>query len=179
MRQRLDRAVQAGVELRDEHLPQNRAGVGLAADVAAGQLAAQLLDHRGGHHRAQVGDQQGVLDLLPGGFVEIAAAEQAEHAAAERVLGLGQAAAQPLQAAFRRRNGVDIGRGRRFWRGRRGFWESGVFSTTGGSGSRTSEIGRLIESRGIAASSPTPGRPTPVSVAVADDCVNVMPDEAV
>ncbi|WP_370368887.1 pentapeptide repeat-containing protein [Mycolicibacterium sp. CH28] len=47
-------------------------------------------------------------------------------------------------------------------------------SVTGGSGSRTSAMGRLTESRGTAASSPTPG-----SVAVPDDCVNDMPEEAV
>lgn len=47
-----------------------------------------------------------------------------------------------------------------------------VSSTTGGSGSLTCAIGRFTESRGTAASSPTPGSPVP------DDCVKVMPDEA-
>lgn len=47
-----------------------------------------------------------------------------------------------------------------------------VSSLTGGSGSLTWAIGRFTESRGTAASSPTPGSPVP------DDCVKVMPDEA-
>ena len=65
-----------------------------------------------------------------------------------------------------------------------------VSSRTGGSGSRTWEIGRFSESRGIAASSPTPGRPVVSmsggfgdlgrsTVAGPDDCVNEMPEVAV
>ena len=51
-------------------------------------------------------------------------------------------------------------------------------SMSGGSGSLTCEIGRLSESRGIAASSPTPGRPVVSSRSGPDDWVKVMPDEA-
>ena len=57
-----------------------------------------------------------------------------------------------------------------------GVVTTGLAATTGVSGRRTSEIGRFTESRGTAASSPTPGRPVAV---VADDCVNEMPDDAV
>ena len=61
-------------------------------------------------------------------------------------------------------------------------------SAAGASGNRTSEIGRLTESRGTAASSPTPGSPAPnpgasdrgrSAVATPDDCVKLMPDDAV
>ncbi len=69
-----------------------------------------------GHDRAEVGDQQGVLDVLPGVLVEVAAAEQTEHAAAQRVLRLGEPAAQPVQPAFGRRDSADIGRSGRLWR---------------------------------------------------------------
>ena len=109
VRQRLDRAVQVGLQLLDQHLAQHRAGVGLGAHAAAGHPGPQRGHHRFGDDGAEVGDQQGVLDGLPGLLVEVAAAEQAEHAAAQRVLRLGQPPAQPVQPAFRRRDGVDIG----------------------------------------------------------------------
>ena len=92
------------MQLGDQHLAQHRAGIGLGAHPAAGEPVAQRAHHRVGHDGAQVGDQQGVLDRLPGVLVEVAAAEQAEHAAAQRVLRFGQPPAQPLQPAFRRRD---------------------------------------------------------------------------
>ena len=57
--------------------------------------------------------------------------------------------------------------------------------STGGSGSRTSEMGRFGASRGIVASSPTAGIPlvsmrsTFGGAGGAVDWLNVMPDEAV
>jgi len=64
----------------------------------------------------------------------------------------------------------------------------GAVSVGGGSGRRTSVIGRLGASRGIVASSPTAGRPlvsmrsfgrTGGACVAADDCVNVIPELAV
>ena len=98
------------MQLGDQHLAQHRAGIGFGADPAAGHLRAQRAHHRLGDDGAEVGDQQSVLDLLPGVLVEVAAAEQAEHAAAERVLRLGQPPAQAVQPAFGRRDGADVGR---------------------------------------------------------------------
>ena len=63
---------------------------------------------------------------------------------------------------------------------------TGVSSRTGGSGRWTCAIGRFSESRGMPASSPTPGKPVVSSFgtraatgAGPDDCVKDMPDEAV
>ena len=197
VRQRLDRSGPARGAVRR---PAPRAAPrGRRPRCAPGRWRAgpQRGDHRLGDHRAQIGDQQRVLDGLPGVLVEIAAAEQAEHAAAQRVLRLGEPAAQPLQAALGRRDGADVGRSRRGARGGR----SGVpASSSAGqarrvrqaaaSGSRTSAIGRFGASRGMVASSPTAGSPLVSrrsggglvgggAVADADDCVNVMPEEAV
>ena len=49
----------------EKDLPEHRAGIGLAAHPAAGLRRAQRGDHRVGGNRAEVGDQQGVLDGLP------------------------------------------------------------------------------------------------------------------
>ncbi len=100
MWERLDGAVQVGPQRLDQDLAQHRAGVGLRAHVAAGHPRPQGRDDRFGDDGAEVGDQQGVLDVLPGVLVKVTAAEQAEHAAAERVLRLGEPPPQPLEAAF-------------------------------------------------------------------------------
>jgi hypothetical protein len=122
------------MQLRDQDFAQHRAGVGLGAHIAAGHPGPQRADHRLRHDRAEVGDQQGVLDVLPGVLVEVTAAEQAEHAAAQRVLRLGEAPAQAVQPAVRRSDGVERrfdwrGFGRRDWgfgRRHRGFGEHNV-----------------------------------------------------
>ena len=111
VRQRPDRAVQVGLQLGDQDLAQHGAGVGLGAHAGRWPcVGAQRGDHRLGDDRTEVGDQQGVLDVLPGVLVEVTAAEQAEHAAAERVLRLGQPSAQPLEPAVRRGDGSIAGR---------------------------------------------------------------------
>ncbi len=75
MRQCTYRTVQTRLQLGDQHVPQHLAGIGLGVDVSAGELAAQLRHHRAGHGRAQVGNQQGVLDLLPGILIQVSAAD--------------------------------------------------------------------------------------------------------
>ena len=60
---------------------------------------------------ADVGGEQGVLDLLPGVLVEVVAGQQREQPLAERVLRAGEPGAQPDQAAG---GGLgDLDRGRR------------------------------------------------------------------
>ena len=125
------------MQLGDQHLAQHGAGIGFGAYAAAGHPLAQRGHHRIGDDRAEIGDQQGVLDGLPGVLVEVTAAEQSEHAAAQRVLRLGEPPAQPLEPALGRRYGVEVGRGRRF--------DSAVrrAGLVAGSGSCTSAIGPL------------------------------------
>ena len=189
MRQRLDRAVELGVQFVDQRLAQHQAGVGLGAHTAGRQTAAQMAHHRRRDGRSEVGHQEHVLDLLPRLLVQIAAAEQAEHALAERVLGLRQPAAQPLEAALDGCDGVEFGAAGTGTSDRFGDrLRQGVLNS--GSGSRRSEIGRLGASRGMVASSPTVGSPSKVVVSgvtrggagaafAGADWLNVIPEDAV
>ncbi len=165
----------------DQGLAQHRAGIGPGAHAAGAMLAAQLRHHRGVTVGPEIGDQKGVLDLLPGLLVEIAAAEQTEHAPAEAFCDLAsrprsrsrRPSAGAIVAEFRlpRAGAAAAGsdRGRRL-DGRR----------ASGSGSWTSEIGRLGASRGSAASSPTAGSPVVVDRGRASSVrLNVIPDDAV
>ena len=116
VRQGAHRAVQAGLQLGDQHVPQHRASVGLGMHVVAGEPAAQLCDNRIGDGRAEVGDQQRVFHLLPGILVEIATADESQQTAAQRILRFGEPAAESLQPTLGRRD--VLSRGRRFCRGR-------------------------------------------------------------
>ncbi|CAM5711132.1 hypothetical protein MAUB1S_04213 [Mycolicibacterium aubagnense] len=99
-----DGPVQVGPQFLDQHLAQHRAGIGLGAHVGLGHPAAQRGDDRFSGDRPQVGDQQGVFDGLPGVLIQVAAAQQTQHAATQRGLRLGQATPQPLQPAGSRRD---------------------------------------------------------------------------
>ena len=175
------------MQLGDQHLAQHRAGIGFGAHPAAGEPLTQRGHDRFGDDRAQVGDQQGVLDGLPGVLVEVTAAEQAEHAAAQRVLRFGEPPAQPLQPAFGRGDGADIGRGRRYGcrsigRSRR-FLDLGLGQLHVGDGAFrcVTRDGGVVADGGQAAGVEAlrRGLVGGGAAAGADDCVNVMPEEAV
>ena len=108
MRQGPNGAVEFGVEFGNEDFPQHRSGLSLVAYAAGGHGRPQVLDDGRGGRRPEVGHQQGVLDLFPGVLVQITTAEQAQHAAPEGILGLGQPAAQPFQAACRGCDGTQV-----------------------------------------------------------------------
>lgn len=99
------------MQLRDQRIAQHGVRIGGGPRAAGDQLRAQLLHHRGGHGGAEVGTQQGVFDVLPGVLVEVAAAEQPQHALAQRVLRSGQPPAQPVQPALGGGDGVQRGLG--------------------------------------------------------------------
>ena len=81
------------------------------------RLGAQPLDDLGGRGDADVGGQEGLLDLLPVVLGELLAREDGEQAAAEGGLRAGQPRAQPHQPAGRRRRRLEdqprLGLGRR------------------------------------------------------------------
>ena len=106
------RVVEVAVELA-----QHRAGIGLGVYVFAGEPGPQLSHHRIGNRGTQVGNQQSLLHLLPGILVEIAAADEPQQAAAQRILRPGEPAAQSLQSPFGRCDGLDLRRGCRLSRG--------------------------------------------------------------
>ena len=76
--------------------PRTVASSVVPVDLDAG---AQRVDELGGGLDAEVGGDEGVLDLLPGLLVELAAREQREQALADGGVGPGQARAQPLEPA--------------------------------------------------------------------------------
>ena len=107
------------------------------------------LDQFLGGGDADVGGEQGVLDLLPGVLVEVLARQQREQPLAERVLRAGEPGAEADEPSGRRLGDLD-----------RGYCGAGGSSTATGaepSGRSTSSIVRRASSRGVSASSPTCG----------------------
>ena len=91
----LERPVHVGADLLDQVLPEQGAHLGGAPGAAHPDLGAQFADdlcRRGG---AEVGPDQGVLDLLPALVVEPVPGQQAEQHRAEPGLRARQPAAQP------------------------------------------------------------------------------------
>ncbi len=105
---RRDRAVVRRVDRRQQLLAQDRLGalrVGDALDLDPG---TEALDQLLGRRDADVGGQQGVLDLLPGVLVETVPAEQRQQATAERRLRPGEPLAQTDEPSGRRRRLLDL-----------------------------------------------------------------------
>ena len=107
VRQRPHRPVHVRADGVDQHPAQQRPGAGRVGDAVRGHLGPQPFGDLRGGAGAQVGHQQGVLDVGPGVLVERAGAEQAEQRLAEHVLRPGQPAAEPVQPTRGRRDLVE------------------------------------------------------------------------
>ena len=84
-------AVEVGAEQREQLLAQQRAQLVGRTGAEHLDALAQPLDQLLGGRDADVGGEQGVLDLLPGVLVEVLAGEQREQPLAEGVLRAGRA----------------------------------------------------------------------------------------
>ena len=93
----LDAAVHVGADELDELLAQHRARVGRLPALDPEPLTQPLHEGLGGGD-ADVGGEQGVLDLLPGVLVEAVAAQQGQQALAQAALRAREALAQPHQS---------------------------------------------------------------------------------
>ncbi|CQA10835.1 Uncharacterised protein [Mycobacteroides abscessus] len=109
VRQRLDRSVKLGLQFVDQYLAQQRPGLRLGAHAARCHLTAQPVHDRGGNRGAEVGDQQGVLDLFPRFLVQVAGAQQPEQTPTHRVLRTGQTSPQPVEPSGNRRDVIEYG----------------------------------------------------------------------
>ena len=83
VREGVDRAVQLGTQRLGEDVAEELAGLRRRTDGAAGELDAQRLDQLAGHLGAEVGLQEGRLDVFPRLLVELTGTEQAEQALPE------------------------------------------------------------------------------------------------
>ena len=79
--------------------------VGGALDAHARPQPLDELLRRGD---AQVGREEGLLDLVPGVLVDVLPAEQREQSAAQRVVRAGEPGTQPLQPPRRRLGDLDL-----------------------------------------------------------------------
>ena len=129
------------VSSRDQQLAQ----IGARRGGQHHRLGAQPLDDLGGRRDADVGGEQGLLDLLPVVLGELLAGEDGEQAAAEGGLRPGQPRAQPDQPAGRRRRVSKVSPG---------SGSAGGSSTVGGASGSTASgwsTGGARSARGCAA----------------------------
>ncbi len=104
---------------------------------------------------ADVGGEEGLLDLLPGVLVEVLAGQEREQPLAERVLGAGEAGPEPYETAGGGLGDLDHGAGGSATTG--SSTAVGVPVASSAVGSSTSSTVRRGSSRGVSASSPTRG----------------------
>ncbi len=106
---RVHGAVHLGTDQRDQLLAEQSAQLLGGAGAEHLDPLAQPVDQLLGGLDADVGGEQGVLDLLPGVLVEVLAGQQGEQALAQGVLRPGQPGAQPDQTAGGGLRDLDLG----------------------------------------------------------------------
>ena len=93
----LQLTVHVRVDECDEFVVQHRAGALRIGDTVDGELGAQLLHELGARPDAEVGGDEGGLEVVPGVLVDVVGAEQLGKTASQGIVAVSQTTTQPCQ----------------------------------------------------------------------------------